>query len=142
VFTVPRPGNLYLLEENTNGTDDQASGSGASAIVGLIKTRRYDFREMSSKRFLRTIANAVIPDGASVTTKVNTIDPDQLEEQVGSVTNSSGASEDYHLKSPIRFKAHSAELIYQTNGGRPEIRSVAIEASPKSEPATLTRTES
>jgi hypothetical protein len=142
IFTVPRTGNLYLLEEKTNGTDDQASGSGTNAIVGSIKTRRYDFRDMSSKRFLRTITNVVMPAGASVTTKVSTIDPDKVEDQVGSVTNSGDSSEDYHLKSPIRYKAHAAELIYETSGGRPEIRSVAIEASPKSEPATLTRTES
>ena len=57
-------------------------------------------------------------------------------------TNSSGAPEDYHLKSPIRFKAHAAELTFTTTGQRPQIRSAAIEASPKSLPATLTRNES
>lgn len=141
VFSIPRAGNLYVLEENTSGTDDNAFGSGTSAITGSIKTRRYNFNELSSKRFLRSVANAVIPYGASVTTRVNIIDPDKTNEQIGSVTNSSGADEDYHLKSPVRFKAHAAELIYETTGGRPEIRSVALEASPKSLPATLTRNE-
>jgi len=141
VFSIPRAGNLYVLEENTDGTDDNAFGSGTSAITGSIKTRRYNFNELSSKRFLRSVANAVIPNGASVTTKVNIIDPDKVSEQIGSITNSSGVDEDYHLKSPVRFKAHAAELIYETTGGRPEIRSVALEASPKSLPATLTRNE-
>jgi hypothetical protein len=50
--------------------------------------------------------------------------------------------EDYHLKGPVRFKAHAAELIYETSGGRPEIRLAALEASPKSMPATLTRDQS
>lgn len=141
VFSIPRAGNLYVLEENTSGTDDNAFGSGTSAITGSIKTRRYNFNELSSKRFLRSVANAVIPNGASVTTRVNIIDPDKTNEQIGAVTNSSGVDEDYHLKSPVRFKAHAAELIYETTGGRPEIRSVALEASPKSLPATLTRNE-
>jgi len=141
VFSIPRSGNLYLLEEVTTGTDDAAAGAATPTqpITGSIKTRRYDFKEMSSKRFLRSIANAVIPSGATVTTKVNIIDPDRSNEQIGTITNSSGIEEDYHLKSPVRFKAHACELVYETSGGRPEIRSVALEASPKSLPATLTR---
>ncbi len=142
VFSVPRSGNLYLLEETSTGTDDQAASSGTNPITGTIKTRRYNFGELSSKRFLRSVANAVIPNGAGVTTKANIIDPDRSNEQIGSITNSSGSEEDYHLKSPVRFKAHAVELIYETSGGRPEIRSVALEASPKSLPATLTRNES
>jgi hypothetical protein len=143
VFSIPRSGNLYLLEEVTTGTDDQAAGNAnaTNPVNGQIKTRRYDFKEMSSKRFLRTVSNAVIPNGATVTTTANIIDPDKTE-QIGSITNTSGSTEDYHLKSPVRFKAHACELIYETSGGRPEIRSVALEASPKSLPATLTRNES
>jgi hypothetical protein len=43
------------------------------------------------------------------------------------------------MKWPIRYKAHAAEVIYETSGGRPEIRSASIEASPKSLPPTETR---
>jgi hypothetical protein len=144
VFSIPRSGNLYLLEEVTAGTDQAAAGAAnqTQPIAGRIKTRRYNFNEMSSKRFLRSVTNVVIPDGATVTTKVNIIDPDRENEQIGTITNSSGVEEDYHLKGPVRFKAHAAELIYETSGGRPEIRSAALEASPKSMPATLTRDQS
>jgi hypothetical protein len=144
VFSIPRSGNLYLLEEVTTGTDQAAAGAAnqAQPITGRIKTRRYNFNEMSSKRFLRSVTNVVIPNGATVTTKVNIIDPDRENEQIGTVTNASGVEEDYHLKAPVRFKAHAAELIYETSGGRPEIRSAALEASPKSMPATLTRDQS
>ena len=143
VFSIPRSGNLYLLEEVTTGADDAAAGAATPTqpITGSIKTRRYDFKDMSSKRFLRSVANAVIPSAATVTTTANIIDPDRSE-QIGTITNSSGSEEDYHLKSPVRFKAHACELVYETSGGRPEIRSVALEASPKSLPATLTRNES
>ena len=144
VFSIPRSGNLYLLEEVTAGTDQAAAGAATPTqpITGRIKTRRYNFNEMSSKRFLRSVTNVVIPNGATVTTKVNIIDPDREDEQIGTVTNASGVEEDYHLKAPVRFKAHAAELIYETSGGRPEIRSAALEASPKSMPATLTRDQS
>jgi hypothetical protein len=138
VFSIPRAGNLYLLEEVTAATDDNAVNGGTSPVVGSIKTRRYDFGDMHSKRFLRTIADVVIPAGASVTTKISTINPD-TEATVGTLTNSATSAEDYNMKTPVRYKAHSAEVIYETSGGRPEIRSASIEASPKSQPPTETR---
>jgi hypothetical protein len=138
VFSIPRAGNLYLLEEETSALDDNAVNAGTSPVTGSIKTRRYGFADMHSKRFLRTIADVVIPAGASVSTKISTINPD-TETTIGTLTNSNATSEDYNMKSPIRYKAHSAEVIYQTSGGRPEIRSASIEASPKSLPPTETR---
>lgn len=138
VFSIPRSGNLYLLEEVTAATDDNAVNAGTSPVTGSLKTRRYDFGDMHSKRFLRTIADVVIPAGASVSTKISTINPD-TETTVGTLTNSTASQEDYNMKSPVRYKAHSAEVIYETSNGRPEIRSASIEASPKSLPPTETR---
>jgi hypothetical protein len=138
VFSVPRSGNLYLLEQEDTALDDNAVNAGTSPITGSIRTRRYDFGDMHSKRFLRTIADVVIPAGASVATKISTINPD-TETTVGTLTNSNAASEDYNMKSPVRYKAHAAEVIYETSNGRPEIRSASIEASPKSLPPTETR---
>jgi hypothetical protein len=138
VFSVPRSGNLYLLEQEDNARDDNAVNAGTSPITGSIKTRRYDFGDMHSKRFLRTIADVVIPAGASVSTKISTINPD-TETIVGTLTNAAAGPEDYNMKTPVRYKAHSAEVIYETSNGRPEIRSASIEASPKSLPPTETR---
>jgi hypothetical protein len=139
VFSIPRSGNLYLLEQEDNAEDDNAAGSSStSPVLGSIKTRRYDFGDMHSKRFLRTIADVVIPAGASVTTKIRTINPD-TETIVGTLTNADAEPEDYNMKTPVRYKAHAAEVIYETSGGRPEIRSASIEASPKSLPPTETR---
>jgi hypothetical protein len=138
VFSVPRSGNLYLLDEDANGIDDNAVNAGTTAVTGSIKTRRYDFGDMHSKRFLRTIADVVIPAGASVTNKISTINPDKTD-TIGTLTNSNGSSEDYNMKHPVRYKAHAAEVIYETSNGRPEIRSASIEASPKSLPPTETR---
>jgi hypothetical protein len=138
VFSVPRSGNLYLLEQEDTALDDNAVNAGTSPITGSIRTRRYDFGDMHSKRFLRTIADVVIPAGGSVTTKISTINPD-TETIVGTLTNAAAGPEDYNMKVPVRYKAHSAEVIYETSGGRPEIRSASIEASPKSLPPTETR---
>jgi hypothetical protein len=138
VFSVPRSGNLYLLEQEDTALDDNAVNAGTSPVTGSIKTRRYDFGDMHSKRFLRTIADVVIPAGASVTTKISTINPD-TETIVGTLTNAAAGPEDYNMKTPVRYKAHSAEVIYETSNGRPEIRSASIEASPKSLPPTETR---
>jgi hypothetical protein len=140
VFSIPRSGNLYLLEEEDAALDAEAADSlvGSNPVIGRIKTRRYDFKDPHSKRFLRTIADVVIPAGASVSARISTINPD-TETTIGTLTNSNATSEDYNMKSPIRYKAHSAEAIYETSNGRPEIRSSAIEASPKSLPPTETR---
>jgi hypothetical protein len=138
VFSVPRSGNLYLLEQEDSALDDNAVNAGTSPVTGSIRTRRYDFGDMHSKRFLRTIADVVIPAGGSVTTKISTINPD-TETTVGTLTNAAAGPEDYNMKTPVRYKAHSAEVIYETSGGRPEIRSASIEASPKSLPPTETR---
>ena len=141
VFAIPRAGNLYLLEENESGEDDQSDGTVTNYMPASITTRRLNFGEMSSKRFLRSVTDVIIPAGGGITTTVNVYDPDKSE-QIGTITNDTGGLEDYHLKAPIRFKAHGAELVLTTTAQRPQIRSVAIEASPKSEPATLTRNES
>jgi hypothetical protein len=43
------------------------------------------------------------------------------------------------MKSPVRYKAHAAEVINETTNGRPEIRSASIVAEPKSLHPTETR---
>lgn len=138
VFNVRNSGSLYLLNEKDSGKDDTASVGTEFTVSGKIKTRRYDFGDMHSKRFLRVIADVVLPNGSSVTSKIVTINPD-TETTIGTLTNSSGVSEDYNMKAPVRFKAHAAEVIYEATNGRPEIRSASIEASPKSLPPTETR---
>jgi hypothetical protein len=135
-----RAGYLMLLNPREDGDDSpDAEVDIVAPVTGRIVTRRYDFGDMHSKRFLRTIADVVIPAGASVTTKIKTINPDVEDATIGTLTNTSGGLEDYNAKSPIRYKAHAAEILYETNNGRPEIRGASIEASPKSLPPTETR---
>ena len=139
IFNARFSGSLFLLDEKDNGKDDTAAAEDGFTVTGKVKTRRFDFGDMHSKRFLRVIADVVIPNGASVTAKISTINPDVEEQAVNTLTNSTGSTEDYNMKSPVRYKAHAAEVIYEMTNGRPELRSASIEASPKSLPPTETR---
>jgi hypothetical protein len=139
IFNVRRTGKLYLLDENINGKDDEPTGSLQAQIIGTIKTRRYGMGTISSKRFLRSLADVVLPDDGSIVVKANLINPDAEITLVPGQTNDSGLSEDYTLKQPIRRKAHAAELIFETTAERPEIRNVSIEAALQSQVPTETR---
>ena len=143
LFVSNRAGKLFMLDELEAGDDapDSTVTGYVGTVAGRIVTRRMNFNDLSSKRFLRSITDTVLPNGGGITTTVNVYDPDKST-QIGAITNTSGDDEDYHLKSAIRFRAHAAELDFTTTGYRPQIRSAAIEASPKSLPATLTRNES
>jgi hypothetical protein len=139
LFSASRNGKLMLLDEMEAGDDAVTNVSTVTPVEGRIRTRRYAFSNLHSKRFLRSVAEVSIPASGSVQTSVNIYNPDQGELQVGSITNSSSVTEDYNLKSPIRKKGHSAELVYETSAQRPAIRSVSIEATIKNMADTETR---
>jgi hypothetical protein len=139
IMITNRAGYLMLLNQREDGDDSpDTTVNVVSPVTASIRTRRYDFGDMHSKRFLRTIADVVIPAGASVTAKISTVNPDTTN-IVGTLTNATSGLEDYNMKTPVRYKAHSAEMVFETDNGRPEIRSASIEASPKSLPPTETR---
>jgi hypothetical protein len=139
IMITNRAGYLMLLNQREDGDDSpDAEVDIVAPVTGRIVTRRYDFGDMHSKRFLRTIADVVIPAGASVTARINTINPDTTN-IAGTLINTASGPEDYNMKTPVRYKAHSAEMAFETENGRPEIRSASIEASPKSLPPTDTR---
>jgi hypothetical protein len=128
-----------LLDEMEAGDDAVTNVSTVTPVAGRIRTRRYAFSNLHSKRFLRSVAEVQIPAGGSVQTSVNCYNPDQSELEIGTITNSGSGLEDYNLKSSIRKKAHSAELVYETSAQRPAIRSVSIEATIKTMADTETR---
>lgn len=139
LFNVRRNGYLYLLDEKADGTDDEPSGSNVGQVVGTIRTRRYNMGNMHSKRFTRALSDVVLPSTGSITVKANLINPDAEITLLPGQSNDTGVGEDYTLKQPIRRKAHAAELIFQTNLQRPEIRNVSIEAALEGLPQTDTR---
>jgi hypothetical protein len=142
IFAVNRAGKLLLLDELEAGDDplDGSVGAGLETPVpGRIRTRRYGFGSMHTKRFVRSMADVVLPDTGSITVKAYMVNPDSEIVLVPGQTNTSGLAEDYTLKQPIRQKAHYAELEFLTTANRPEIRNVSIEATVQTMAQTETR---
>jgi hypothetical protein len=141
VFASSQAGIIMLLNENEAGDDapDPSVPSYVGTVPGRILTRRFGMGTMTTKRFVRSLADVVLPDTASITVRARTINPDNNILLVPGQTNTSGLSEDYTLKQPIRHKAHYCELEFQTTGNRPEIRNVSVEAAMASLPQTETR---
>jgi hypothetical protein len=130
LFVSNQAGKLMLLDEVEAG--DQSPDSSANVITpvpGRIVTRRYGMGTMSSKRFTRVLADAVLPDTGSIRVTANLRNPDTNEVLVPGLENATGAGNDYSLKLPIRRKAHYAEITIQTLAARPEIRNVSVEAA-------------
>jgi hypothetical protein len=142
LYAASRAGKLFLMEDLERGDDPPDSTLREeffTAVTGRIRTRRYGFGSMHTKRFVRSMADVVLPDTASITVKAHLVNPDRDITLVPGQTNDSGLSEDYTLKQPIRQKAHYAELEFLTTANRPEIRNVSIEGAVQSRPPTETR---
>jgi len=147
IFITNRSGKLMLLDEVEAGDESPSSSVDiTSPVPGRIVTRRYGMGSMDSKRFVRSLADVVVPDGGSLTVSALTYNPDRtrrtgdiLPDVQQGVENTSGNLEDYTLKQSIRRKAHYAEIEFLTTAGRPEIRNVSIEAALASLPQTETR---
>jgi len=141
VMTTSQAGTIMMLDELEAGDDapnPEVVGY-VGTVPGRMVTRRYSMGSMSSKRFVRTLSDVVLPDTASIQVRALLVNPDRSIVLVPGQTNDSGLSEDYTLKQPIRMKAHYAELEFQTTANRPEIRNVSIEAHGQALPPTETR---
>ena len=143
LFAASRAGKLFLLEDIERGDDPPDSTLGIdffTVVTGRIKTRRYGMDTMTSKRFVRVLSDALLPDTGAIRVTASMLNPDVSELLVPGLTNMTGLAEDYSLKLPIRRKAHYCEIDFETTAGRPEIRTVSVEAALSSRPQTETRT--
>jgi hypothetical protein len=140
VMVSSQAGKLMLLDEVEEGDESpDAEADFTDPVPGKIRTRRYGMGTMSSKRFTRALADAVLPNTGSITVTANLSNPDKTEPLVPGLTNDSANGNDFSLKLPIRRKAHYCELEILTNANRPEIRNISIEAAIPSLPQTETR---
>jgi hypothetical protein len=140
LFVSNQAGKLMLLDEIEAG--DQSPDAEANVITpvpGRIVTRRYGMGTMSSKRFTRVLADAVLPSTGSIRVTANLRNPDTNEVLVPGLENTTGSGNDYSLKLPIRRKAHYAEITIETLAARPEIRNVSVEAALAGLPQTDTK---
>ena len=143
LFAASRAGKLFLLEDIERGDDPPDSTLGIdyyTVVTGRLKTRRYGFGTMGTKRFVRALSDVVLPSTGSLTVKARMVNPDVEMTLVPGKTNDLPDAEDYTLKQPIRYKAHYVELEFETTAERPEIRTVSVEAAMPSLPQTETRT--
>jgi hypothetical protein len=141
VFVSSQAGIIMLLNEVEAGDDapDPSVSDYIGTVPGRITTRRYGMGAMSSKRFNRVLADAVLPSTGAIRVTANLRNPDTNEVLVPGLENTTGAGNDYSLKLPIRRKAHYAEITIETTADRPEIRNVSVEAALASRPQTDTK---
>ena len=141
VFSTSQAGIIMMLNEVEAGDDapDPSVPDYIGTVPGRIVTRRYGMGTMSSKRFTRVLADAVLPDTGAIRVTANLRNPDTNEVLVPGLENTTGAGNDYSLKLPIRRKAHYAEITIETTAARPEIRNVSVEAALASRPQTDTK---
>jgi hypothetical protein len=142
LFGASAASKLFLIEDAERGDDPPDSTLGIdyfTPVAGKLKTRRYGFGTMGSKRFVRVLSDVVLPNTGSIKVNALMVNPDKEIELVPGMTNTSGLAEDYTLKQPIRSKAHYCEIEFETTAERPEIRTVGVEAAMPSMPQTETR---
>lgn len=128
LFAATATGKLFLLDEQESGADDTQSGLGTTGVSGLLLTRRYGFDSLNAKRLLRSKASVVLDDGAACTLDAVTTDYD-ADFQIAALTNTTGTTEDYTIKAPLRCKATAIDLRFRTSAGRPILRTITAEAT-------------
>lgn len=128
LFAATTTGKLFLLDEQETGADDTQSGLGTTGVEGLLLTRRYGFDSLNTKRLLRSKASIVLDAGAACTLDAVTTDYD-ADFQIASLTNTTGTTEDYTIKAPLRCKATAIDLRFRTSAGRPILRTIVAEAA-------------
>ena len=138
LFASSKNGRLFLLDENELG-DSGETGTELVPVAGRIRTRRFNMGIFKEKRFLRVIADAVLPHQSAVSISSVTVNPDNTE-TILTQSNFNGTDEDFNLKGPIRRKAHYVEFDAVTSNGRPTLRALTVEAAGPSLPETNTRT--
>ena len=117
------------------------TGSTVNAVAGSLRTRRYSMNEPRSKRFVRALADAVIPHLGTAKLRAAAINPDSTFD-VLTENNLTGDDEDYTLKGPVRFKANYLDVIFETSAMRPSLRAVSVEAAMTTPAGTMGRTRS
>jgi hypothetical protein len=127
LFASSRNGRLFLLDELEAGDQGEA-GSELTPVSASMRTRRYSMNTLRSKRFVRAVADALLPHQASMRLRASTINPDGVS-TILTQANNSGDDEDYTLKGPIRLKANYLDIIAESINGRPSLRAMSVEAA-------------
>jgi hypothetical protein len=137
LFACTRDGGVFLLEERD--FDDQTPTS-AAPIVGVVRTRQYQWDDMGPKRIRRVLANAIVGANGTLAMTVSTYNPD-ASLVLATVENASAATNDYSVKSGIGLRGHYADVVVSMTGSSTRLRQLALEAvMPLQPPDSATRT--
>ena len=140
LFAASRSGRLFLLDE-LEGGDSGETGDALNLVQSRVRSRRYSFNDLRSKRFLRVLGDVYIPHQGGMRIRAATINPD-VEIDVLTQVNNTGDDEDYTLKGPVRAKANYLDVIVENTVGRPNLRALTVEAALNSPAGTSTITRS
>jgi hypothetical protein len=93
---------------------------------GQILSRRYNFKTFDEKRFSGLQSDFVLNQGDDVTVSVVISNPDSTSQLI---RFTSQADEDKTLRTRIARRGYAADILFQSNAGRPVLRSYAIDAT-------------
>lgn len=139
LFAINRNGGLFVLDELESGEDWPQSTTTLDYRPGTLLTRRYSWGTLNAKRLLRIKSSLLLPDSSALAIDAITTDHDR-DFQIATISNSTGTTEDYTLKAPLRTKATYLDIRYRTTAGRPILRNLTTEATQSRMEPTETRT--
>lgn len=101
-------------------------GSSNIPMDGQLLTRRFNFKTFDEKRFSGLQSDFVLSAGDDVTVSAVVTNPDSTTQLI---RFESAANEDKTLRTRIAKRGYSVDLLFQSNAGRPVLRSYALDAT-------------
>lgn len=101
-------------------------GSANIPMDGQLLTRRFNFKTFDEKRFSGLQSDFVLSAGDDVTVSAVVTNPDSTTQLI---RFASQANEDKTLRTRIAKRGYAVDLLFQSNAGRPVLRSYALDAT-------------
>lgn len=101
-------------------------GSASIPLDGQILTRRFNFKTFDEKRFSGLQSDFVLSAGDDVTVSAVVTNPDSTTQLI---RFASQTNEDKTLRTRIAKRGYAVDLLFQSNAGRPVLRSYALDAT-------------
>lgn len=123
---TPIIGTCQLGSNTGSTTAVFAEGSIKHPIEGQILSRRYNFKTFDEKRFSGLQTDFVLNAGDDVTISVVITNPDAT---VDLLRFASQTDEDKTIRTRIGRRGYAADILFQSNAGRPVLRSYSLDAT-------------
>jgi hypothetical protein len=123
---TPIIGTCQLGSTSGSTTAVFAEGAIKHPIEGQILSRRYNFKTFDEKRFSGLQTDFVLNEGDDVTISVVITNPDAT---VDLLRFASQTDEDKTIRTRIGRRGYAADILFQSNAGRPVLRSYSLDAT-------------